>query len=113
MPVLERLLRWQGSRAGSRLSTASCKFQDGNNYKVLCSFVFTFVYDADSLFVSRRFATPKFKKEVKLFLQCHYLIIFFHSANHDADRRPLVHNTVISSKSRLKKTSRLKEPQCV
>ena len=28
-------------------------------------------------FVSRPFVIPKFKKEVKLFLQCHFLVIYF------------------------------------
>ena len=71
----------QESRAGSGLSIATCKFRNGNECKVLCSFIFIFVYDADSLFVSRSFAVPKFKKEVQLFLHCPYLIIYFSQRN--------------------------------
>ena len=55
------------------------------------------MYGAGTLFVSRPFA--KAKKSSNFFfeaikdaqttvLQCRY--VFFHSANHDADRRPLI-----------------------
>ena len=40
-----------------------------------CSFIFVFVCDVDSLFVFKPFAIPKNK--VKLFLKCHFLIIYF------------------------------------
>ena len=71
-------------------SWVSCKFRNANDCKVLCCFIFISVCDADSLFVSKPFVIPKFKNKVKLFLQCHFLIIYFHSANHDTDRHPLV-----------------------
>ena len=41
------------------------------------------------LYVSRPFATPKLKKELKLFSSVIYSTYIFHSANHDADRRPI------------------------
>ena len=56
---------------------ASCKVQNGNECKVLCSFILIFMYDADFLFVSRPFDIPKFEKEHKLFLQCHFFLIYF------------------------------------
>ena len=40
--------------------------------QVLYSFIF--VYGADSLFVTRPFAIPKFEEELKVFLQCHYVL---------------------------------------
>ena len=62
------------------------------------------MYGAGSLFVSRPFAMPKkssnvFSEVIKdaqtAVLQCHVLIICFYSANHDADRRPLVSSWIV------------------
>ena len=66
-----------GQELGQDFGLPVANFENSNECKVLCSFIFIFVYDADSLFVSRPFATLKFTKEVKLFLQCHFLIIYF------------------------------------
>ena len=80
------------------------KFDDSatNECKVLCSFISVFMYSADSLFASRPFAWPKFKKSSNffseaitdtpklLFSNVTFSLYIFHSANNDTNRRPLV-----------------------
>ena len=89
----------------AKVKSFSCQLQISksttarNQCNVLCSFISIFVHGAGSLFVSRPFARPEkssniFSEAIKdaqtTVLQCHVLIICFHSTNHDADRRPLV-----------------------
>ena len=49
-------------------SVANFDHSATNESKVLCSFISILVHGVD-YFVSRPFATPKFKKEIKLFLR--------------------------------------------